>query len=355
MAIWSLTKEKVEKLLAEVRAKEFEIEELTKLSPKNLWERDLDAFIEEWRRQLEEEKRRNMTKSAVKKSKKVKVASGKLAAKKLLTGKDGDSDEEFEVKPKKRPAATKPTTAKTNSVKQTTLFSKQQRPIKTEDTLEAQENKANVLMNLDVVSEDEIVPMKRETPVRANRNTKRRIEFDEDDESQSDAQSDIPAEKENKKTSKDSQKAPSKLPPSLFDVDSEDEIVVVKRTTNKPAKTEPEPIKAVARAPKKKPSAFIDEDDDEDNESPLSEPSNAGDSDSNASSSPAKPVKSATKKATSKAPPKSNILVKATEAANARGRRAASKVATYTIEDSDDDEGSAHSESEDNLFSDDSD
>src|SRR5947207_8615275 len=100
MAIWSLTKEKVDKLRAECQAKEEEIDELVKLSPKDLWVRDLDVFIEEWRRQLKEDEIRATSKSALKKSKKVKTAAGKGVAKKLLTGSDGDSDDDFVIKPK---------------------------------------------------------------------------------------------------------------------------------------------------------------------------------------------------------------------------------------------------------------
>lgn len=57
MAIWSLTKEKVEKLLAEVAKIEGEVERLTKLTPKDMWNIDLDAFLEEWHKALEEDRK----------------------------------------------------------------------------------------------------------------------------------------------------------------------------------------------------------------------------------------------------------------------------------------------------------
>lgn len=55
MPIWSLTKERVEKLLAHIRDIELEIDTLIKLTREDLWSRDLDDFINEWRTQLDEE------------------------------------------------------------------------------------------------------------------------------------------------------------------------------------------------------------------------------------------------------------------------------------------------------------
>ncbi|KAF3179211.1 DNA topoisomerase 2 [Orbilia oligospora] len=118
MPIWSLTKEKVEKLLAECRTKEGEIDTLAKRSPKDLWREDLDVFMEEWYKQLKEDQERATKRSALKKSRKVKTTAGKAAAKKLITGSDGDSDDDFIIKPKKARAAPKPAAPK---LKQTTL------------------------------------------------------------------------------------------------------------------------------------------------------------------------------------------------------------------------------------------
>ncbi|KAK6336595.1 DNA topoisomerase 2 [Orbilia javanica] len=118
MPIWSLTKEKVEKLLAECGAKEEEIDALAKRSPKDLWRDDLDIFMEEWYKQLKEDQERATKRSALKKSKKVKTTAGKAAAKRLITGSDGDSDDDFVIKPKKSKAAPKPAAPK---LKQTTL------------------------------------------------------------------------------------------------------------------------------------------------------------------------------------------------------------------------------------------
>ncbi|RUS24113.1 DNA topoisomerase [Jimgerdemannia flammicorona] len=48
MPIWNLTIEKVEKLIQERNAKDAELKEHLKKSPKELWSKDLDNFIKEW-------------------------------------------------------------------------------------------------------------------------------------------------------------------------------------------------------------------------------------------------------------------------------------------------------------------
>ena len=45
MAIWSLTQEKIERLLEQGRAKEAELLALLELSPIQLWNTDLDSFL----------------------------------------------------------------------------------------------------------------------------------------------------------------------------------------------------------------------------------------------------------------------------------------------------------------------
>ncbi len=52
MQIWSLTQEKVDKLLKEKAAKEVELNNLLMLSAKDLWNEDLDEFEAEWNKQL---------------------------------------------------------------------------------------------------------------------------------------------------------------------------------------------------------------------------------------------------------------------------------------------------------------
>ena len=107
MPIWSLTKERVEKLLKQVGDKELEIDELLKLTKEDLWKRDLDDFIAEWRFQLDDEAKRqkkvsNMTRRA---STKLKIAGGGIAGRKR---KGADSDEsDFDMPKAKKTAVPK--------------------------------------------------------------------------------------------------------------------------------------------------------------------------------------------------------------------------------------------------------
>jgi len=48
MAIWSLTEEKIAKLKERVAEKEIELLALREKSPKDLWNADLDLFLQEW-------------------------------------------------------------------------------------------------------------------------------------------------------------------------------------------------------------------------------------------------------------------------------------------------------------------
>ncbi|KAF2092181.1 type II DNA topoisomerase [Saccharata proteae CBS 121410] len=110
MAIWSLTQERVEKLLRQIGDKEVEIDTLIKLSPKDLWSRDLDEFVQEWHDQLSEE-----ATAAKKVRSKGRRASAKLriggkgvgAKKRKADDSDAMSDDDFEIKPKKTTKAPK--------------------------------------------------------------------------------------------------------------------------------------------------------------------------------------------------------------------------------------------------------
>src|SRR6266480_1648295 len=101
MAIWSLTQERVDKLLKSIADKEIEIDTLIKLTPKDLWNKDLDDFIAEWHNALNEEKDR------VKKIRGMgRRASAKLgigAGRKRKAGGSDGSDSDFAVSKKKQP------------------------------------------------------------------------------------------------------------------------------------------------------------------------------------------------------------------------------------------------------------
>ncbi|PGH13497.1 DNA topoisomerase 2 [Helicocarpus griseus UAMH5409] len=94
MALWSLTKERVEKLRRQIGDKEMEIDELIKLSKEDIWKRDLDDFLEEWKFQLEDEGRRRTksAKTARRMSSKLKTAVKGPVARKRKAADDDDSD-----------------------------------------------------------------------------------------------------------------------------------------------------------------------------------------------------------------------------------------------------------------------
>lgn len=106
MPIWSLTKERVEKLLAQIRDVEFEIDTLIKLTREDLWSKDLDEFINEWRTQLEEEAnmRKKIASLGRRASSKLNINSKVPKRQRKAQGEDPD-DSDFETKAVARKAA----------------------------------------------------------------------------------------------------------------------------------------------------------------------------------------------------------------------------------------------------------
>ncbi|KAK4943545.1 DNA topoisomerase 2 [Elasticomyces elasticus] len=114
MALWSLTQERVEKLLKQIGDKEEEIDVLMKKSKEDLWLHDLDEFIAEWKLQLEEEhnRKRNVRKGRRVSKKFATAANSKKTIKKRKgLGDPSDDESDFEQsapKPKKSAPAAKP-------------------------------------------------------------------------------------------------------------------------------------------------------------------------------------------------------------------------------------------------------
>jgi DNA topoisomerase-2 len=105
MAIWSLTTERVDKLRKQIGDKEEEVDMLIKLSPKDIWNVDLDAFVSEWNTQIDEDAKRKkkiagMTRRA---SKKLGIEGGKGKKKKRkASGSDSDDDSASDFGPAKK-------------------------------------------------------------------------------------------------------------------------------------------------------------------------------------------------------------------------------------------------------------
>lgn len=113
MALWSLTQERVTKLLRQIGDKEEEVDVLMKKSKEDLWKADLDDFIAEWKFQLEDEhnRKRNIRKGRRVSKKFATAANSKASIKKRKGLGDAFDDSEFEEfapKAKKRAPAPKP-------------------------------------------------------------------------------------------------------------------------------------------------------------------------------------------------------------------------------------------------------
>lgn len=106
MPIWSLTKERVEKLLKQVGDKEIEIDTLIKLSKEDLWTRDLDDFLAEWRFQLDDEAKRQkkFARMGRRASRKLNIAGGGVGRRR----KNDSDDDDFDVVPAKAKKMTMP-------------------------------------------------------------------------------------------------------------------------------------------------------------------------------------------------------------------------------------------------------
>lgn len=107
MAIWSLTQERVDKLLKQIADKEVEIDALIKLTPKDLWNKDLDDFIAEWHKALDEEKDRvkKIRSMGRRASAKLGIGAGPSKGRKRKAGDGDGSDSDFAVSKKKQTTA----------------------------------------------------------------------------------------------------------------------------------------------------------------------------------------------------------------------------------------------------------
>lgn len=110
MAIWSLTQERVEKLQRQIGDKEEEIDALQKLSPKDLWTRDLEEFVAEWNLQLEDEAKHKKKMAGLGRRDSRKLGIGAKSGgkrKKKRANSDSDSDEFSDYGPAKKKAKPK--------------------------------------------------------------------------------------------------------------------------------------------------------------------------------------------------------------------------------------------------------
>ncbi|KAI8983247.1 type II DNA topoisomerase [Trametes punicea] len=106
MAIWSLTKEKIEKLLQQAKEKETELLTLLGLTPIQIWQTDLDAFLEQWKKTCQDWEAK-LCAAEEASGKKGKKKQAKLPFAQPKKPKADDDDEDF--KPGKSTAKSRKT------------------------------------------------------------------------------------------------------------------------------------------------------------------------------------------------------------------------------------------------------
>ncbi|KAI4255055.1 MAG: hypothetical protein LQ352_002755 [Teloschistes flavicans] len=95
MPLWSLTKERVDKLQQMIGDREMEIDKLIKMSREDLWKVDLDEFINEWRFQLEDEAKRQKKIARMDRRASQKLNIGGAGGKKRKAGSHDSDDSDF--------------------------------------------------------------------------------------------------------------------------------------------------------------------------------------------------------------------------------------------------------------------
>ena len=105
MQISSLTMERMEQLLKQRDSKEEELSNLAKLQPQDLWNVDLDKFMEEWEALLEKdiEDAKKLEKGS--KNKGATAKRVQKAMKKKRGDDDDDDDDDFSAAPKRKKAS----------------------------------------------------------------------------------------------------------------------------------------------------------------------------------------------------------------------------------------------------------
>lgn len=103
MPIWSLTKERIDRLQKQIGEREEEVDKLSKLTPQDIWKQDLDDFIHEWQFQLQDEadRQKKAAKLGRRASRKVNVGVG---GRKHKVNNSDDSD--FDAAPKAKKSTT---------------------------------------------------------------------------------------------------------------------------------------------------------------------------------------------------------------------------------------------------------
>ncbi|KAL8761119.1 MAG: hypothetical protein Q9184_002719 [Pyrenodesmia sp. 2 TL-2023] len=112
MPLWSLTQERVERLRKQIGDQELEVDALLKKTKEDLWNADLDDFINEWRFQLDDEAKRRKKARSLGRRASQKLKIGAAGPKKRKAIGYGSDDSDFGASKAKKSAAAKPTKPK---------------------------------------------------------------------------------------------------------------------------------------------------------------------------------------------------------------------------------------------------
>lgn len=241
MPLWSLTQERVERLRRQIGDKEVEIDTLIKLTKEDIWKKDLDDFINEWRTQLDEEgqRQRKVANMGRRTSSKLMTGTGKgLAARKRKAAAGDDPDDEDFAAPKSKKSAT----TKKSEPKGGLLNYLSKAPAKpTAPTTDG-------IQDSDDDFEMEVLPKKNRGASKVESKPKPKVKDDDDDE-------DFEAEVARKKASAPAKAAPKAKAKTVVTADDDDDLVEI------PKPTATQPSRAAARKPVKY-AALSDSDSD---------------------------------------------------------------------------------------------
>ena len=200
MPIWSLTAERLEKLMDAIARKKAEHDELLALTEKDLWCRDLDDFCEEWERQdqLDREIQADVRRM------------GRRASKKIGAGRSKKAKDEDAWEPEKKKGKAKAAPAKKVETKSAQRFAEMfdggaKPAVKKEVKSE--------VMDLDDFSDDDFAALSKSKPAAAKVATKPPASRSMSTMSQSEE----PEPAKNKRAAASKAKA-------LFDLDSESDL-----------------------------------------------------------------------------------------------------------------------------------
>lgn len=187
MAIWSLTQERVDQLLRQIGTCEEEIDVLTRKSPSDIWDEDLNIVQEQWKKVVEDGED---TLRRAAKSKKIRRASQKLGIgagkgnKRKADDSDDYSEQESKRAKKKVPttktAVSKPAKASTAAQKSMSSWLEKDDKPRNQGTYEGLYSDGKPVPNLSTASTKAAARTSAKTATTVSKQVKKEVVRDED-------------------------------------------------------------------------------------------------------------------------------------------------------------------------------